>query len=151
RTFVVEIDFARERLSLYDPRSFDYHGRGEVVPLQFENNLPYVEASLKMPDGNEASGKFVIDLGSEIPVIVKEDYAINHGWLKSLHPTMEVAARGVGGSELHIVNARIAGVQIQHTFVARPIAAFPQNIPGVIAAEDAVGNIGAALLRHFRV
>src|SRR5262249_26534386 len=81
RDFVVEIDFARERMNLYDPRWFEYHGRGEVIPLQFEQNLPYVEASLKMPDGNVASGKFVIDLGSEIPVMVQQSYATAHAWM----------------------------------------------------------------------
>jgi hypothetical protein len=151
QNFVVEIDFARERMNLYDPRSFEYHGRGDVVPLQFEHNLPYVDATLKMPDGDEASGKFVVDLGSEIPVAVTERYATQRGWLKSLHPTLEVTAKGVGATELHIVNARIAGVKIQNMLVAHPIAAFPQNNPGAIAAEEAIGNIGAALLRHFRV
>jgi PDZ domain/Aspartyl protease len=149
--FVVEIDFARERMSLYDPRSFHYRGRGDIVALEFDANLPYIDASLKMPDGEVAAGKVVVDLGSEIPVMVQQDYATKRDLLKSLHPTTELRGRGVGGGEVVTVTARIAGIQIQHTFIARPIAAFPQNIPGSIAAKDAVGNLGGALLRHFRV
>jgi hypothetical protein len=150
KTFVVEIDFARQLMNLYHPASFQYHGSGEIVPLQFEENLPYMTASLKMPDGEIVTGRFVIDLGSEIPVMVRQDFATRHDLLRSLHPTMETIGRGVGGADFKIVNARIPGVEIQHTLVVGPIVAFPQS-QGAIAAEDAVGNIGAGLLRHFRV
>ena len=149
--FAVEIDFAGERMNLYDPRTFHYSGRGEIVPLEFHDNLPYIDASLKMPDGEVATGKFVVDLGSDISVIVPQNYAAKHNLLKSLHPTMEVTARGVGGGEVRTVNARIAGIQIQQTFVAGPIAAFPQNSQGFVAGENSVGNMGGSLLRHFHV
>src|SRR5262249_3410055 len=144
-------DFATERMNLYNPRTFHYRGTGEVVPLEFDHNLPYINASLKMPNGEVLTGKFVVDLGSEIPIMIRQDYAMKHELLKSLHPTMEISARGVGGSEIRTVNARLGGIRIQHTFLTGPIAAFPQNIPGFVTAEDAVGNIGGALLRHFRV
>ena len=42
-------------------------------------------------------------------------------------------------------------LEIQDIAVPGPIVAFPQNPGGSIAVEGAVGNVGAALLRHFRV
>lgn len=148
--FVVEIDFARQSLSLHDPKSFQYRGQGAVVPLELDGELPFIAAALHLPQDKEVRGKFVVDLGSEIPVMVDENYSKQHALLKTLGRTLELRGRGVGG-DVRLLMTRIAGVEIQGTLVSSPIVAFPQNLPGSITAPGSVGNIGAALLRRFRV
>jgi len=150
REFVVEIDYHRQRLSLHDPRTYRYQGVGTVVPLEFDRNLPYMTASLSMATGGVARGQFVIDLGSNVPVMVSEAYARTHSLLRPADRRIDLVGRGVGG-DVHLVLARAAGLDIQGVTLAGPIVGFPRNLGGLIAAEDSVGNIGAALLRRFRV
>jgi Aspartyl protease/PDZ domain len=150
RAAVVDIDYSRQRIRLHEPRSYRYTGTGVIVPLEFDENLPYMQATLTMPAGGSADGRFVIDLGSNIPVIVSAASAKTHGLLRPADRTIEQRGRGVGGDVLMLL-ARAAGLEIQNVAVAGPIVAFPQSLGGGIAAEGAVGNVGAALLRGFRV
>src|SRR5262245_40770151 len=46
RRFVVEIDTAKQRLRLYEPKAFDYHGSGEILPISFKRDTPIIDATI---------------------------------------------------------------------------------------------------------
>jgi len=39
--YVVDVDYARHRLSLYEPRGFRYAGAGTPIPLTFAKHVPH--------------------------------------------------------------------------------------------------------------
>jgi predicted aspartyl protease len=61
--YVVEIDYANQRVALYDPRTYRYSGGGESIPLIASNNHFFVRAGVETPDGRKLNGRFLIDTG----------------------------------------------------------------------------------------
>src|SRR5437016_8843235 len=47
--FVVEIDYAARTLNVYDPKTFQYSGTGDSIPLELKDNAPSVRARLTLP------------------------------------------------------------------------------------------------------
>jgi len=62
--YVVDIDFDRKVLTLHDPRTFSYHGRGAVLPIRVENRHPVADISIVTRTHGKLSAKMVLDLGS---------------------------------------------------------------------------------------
>jgi hypothetical protein len=47
--FVVEIDYAAQRLHLYEPRTYEYRGAGENIPIGLQDGEVYVKAKVVAP------------------------------------------------------------------------------------------------------
>lgn len=46
KRFVVEIDYAGQRMNLYEPGSYKYSGKGEIIPLDVEQSHVYVHSQI---------------------------------------------------------------------------------------------------------
>jgi hypothetical protein len=148
--FVVELDFAGQRMHLYDPRTYQYTGKGSSIPLTFEYGHPYAEAVVVLPNDQRVPGRFTLDLGSAFPLMLSERATAEHGVLKALAASVSIQARGVGGP-VETVVGRVASVRLGDFTIASPFAAFPQGSQGYITAAGSPGNIGAPVLSRFRV
>jgi hypothetical protein len=62
--YVVLIDYDAMILRLYDPRTYNYSGRGEIIPFTFKRKLPHVTAKFKVAGHEPADRDFLIDTGS---------------------------------------------------------------------------------------
>ncbi len=76
---VVEIDYPRHCVSLHDAADYKYGGAGVSVPITFKENLPYVKASVVLPNGRSISGKFVIDTGASTNLILSPESVEREG------------------------------------------------------------------------
>ncbi|HWT06833.1 MAG TPA: retropepsin-like aspartic protease, partial [Xanthomonadales bacterium] len=46
--FVVDVDYARHRLSLYEPKTFRYTGAGTAIPLTIAKHVPHAAVTIKV-------------------------------------------------------------------------------------------------------
>jgi len=147
---VVEIDYARKCVSLFDAAGYRYRGPGVSVPITFKENLPYVKARVMLPDGRSISGKFVIDTGASTNLMLSPGPVEREGVVASLGKTMTVQARGVGGAT-EVRLARVASLELGGFSLAQPVTALQPAGPGRISAEGTIGNIGGGILSRFKV
>jgi hypothetical protein len=56
--YVVELDYEKNLMRLYDPRDYRYDGRGEAFPISFADNIPYVNLKITFPNGKSIGGDF---------------------------------------------------------------------------------------------
>ena len=75
REHVVEVDFGRRIINVYDPRTFHYDGRGTVVPISFAGHLPMANGSLTMRSGQRIPVHLLVDLGAKSTLLVGEPFA----------------------------------------------------------------------------
>jgi hypothetical protein len=148
RRYVVEIDYDANEISLYEPASFEYAGRGESLPLRFYDHHPYVRAKVELPGRDPVEGEFVIDAGSNLALILLPSFVAEHKLGDAVTPTLRTYGRGVGG-EVVLPLGRAARLRLGGFSVERPVTAFPPA--GTFGRADKAGNIGSAILRHFRV
>jgi len=146
--FVVEIDYAARLISFYDPKDYQYHGSGEIVPVTLRDNHPYVSAKL-MIEGNDAiEGRFVIDTGSGLALLLQSAFVARHDLRRSAPKIIESRGECVGGS-IPLPIGRVKSLLLGRFAINNPLAVFSKA--GEFAAPDSAGNIGGMILSRFKV
>lgn len=148
KRYVVELDYEKKEITLYEPADFIYSGRGESLPLTFYHNHPYVRAKVSLPGIKPVEGEFVIDAGSNFPIILLPSFIERNNLRDSLPPTITTFGRGVGG-EIRMPIGRANALELGTLKLERLVTAFPSN--GWFGEPKKAGNIGSAVLRRFKV
>ena len=148
KRYVVEVDYEKREITLYEPADYVYSGRGESLPLTFYHNHPYVRATISLPGIDPVEGEFVIDAGSNYPVILLPSFVERNRLRESLKPAVTTFGRGVGG-EIRMPIGRATTLHLGNLKLDHPVTAFPEN--GWFGERGKAGNIGSAVLRRFKV
>jgi predicted aspartyl protease len=148
RRFVVEVDASGKSLVLHEPKSFEYSGAGEVVPLEFRKSTPIVRASILYPGEPPIEGEFEIDTGCDGGCCLAHDFVLQHRLEEKTAGGDTRRAEGVGGGARTRV-VRLPKLQIGKLIVERPTADFFEK--GSPVDEGLAGHIGMEILRQFRV
>lgn len=141
----VRLDYARGRLTFYDPATFKYTGGGTKVAVASRGRLPQVKGNL---DGVE--GMFEIDTGSRGSLTLAPAFATKNDMAKKLgSKSVAVTGAGIRGP-VRASLARAKMLKLGDVNVPNPIVAIPQ-IEGEAAKTDIAGNVGHALMRQFAI
>jgi hypothetical protein len=62
--FVVEIDYQKKLMTLHNPETWSYRGPGAIVPITFDDGIPYFEARLSIPTEADLPAHMVADFGA---------------------------------------------------------------------------------------
>ena len=140
----IRIDYARSRITFYDPAQFKA-GSGTKVAVAKRGRLPQVNGSI---DGIE--GMFEIDTGSRGSLTLTPAFVAKSDLLKKLAPkNVAITGSGVAGP-VRASLARAKSLKLGTVEVPNPIVALPQ-VEGESAKSDVAGNVGFALMRQFAV
>lgn len=149
---VLEIDYARERLTLHDAKSFRYSGPGSRVPLRMRDNYPHVNAELVLADGGTVAADLAIDAGASGALALTRPLVERNRLLQRSGTTIyRQAGRGAGGAtSAHI--GRLARLRLGSVELVSPIAAMYGDSAGVFSTDGLFdGVIGGDVLRRFTV
>lgn len=150
RLFVVEIDYAAKTINLYEPQSYRYQGGGEKIPLEFDGPHIFMRASISAATHSDLPGRFLIDSGSAMAVVLTSPFVEQNKLLPPADQTTPFPACGIGGDSQTQIG-KIGEVRLGKIKVENPITMFSQARNGELARSDYSGQIGAAILRRFRV
>ena len=142
----VKIDYARSRLTLYDPAQFKYDGKGTRVPVAERGRLPKVQGSI---DG--VDGVFEIDTGSRASVTLAPAFVTKHELDKRLAVKNEaITGAGLAGP-VRAGLARGKLLKLGAVEVPSPVIALPRGATVAQDRADVAGNVGFGVLRQFAV
>jgi hypothetical protein len=147
---VVRVDYAARTLEILPADTFHYSGRGAVIPLTFQDRLPYITARVTLPGRGPLERRFVIDLGSAQALILSAPFVRDERVLEALPRTIQGRGRGVGGQTQTLVG-RVTCLEIAGMRIDQPITVLRVSDQGVISARGTAGNIGGEILRRFTV
>jgi aspartyl protease/PDZ domain-containing protein len=149
--FVVEIDYASRRLRLYEAKSFEYSGSGQVVPITIEDGIVFARATLAPEKGGPFEGKFTIDTGARSALSLTRPFVgKNHVEPSGGRTIRALFGIGVGGETKDLVG-RVESVKLGGFTMQRPVTGFSQDAKGAGADPDTAGIIGGEILRRFKV
>jgi hypothetical protein len=152
--FVVELDYARGRVTFHDPATFRYDGAGEVLPFRLEMNLIHIPATIVPENGAPIAGEFVLDTGcgGQVAVALAAPFARGHGLPTPSQRVMYAgsAGRGIGGASRADIG-RLAELRLGPIKLASPVALFSRDTSGFFSWSGRAGVIGTEVLRRFRV
>jgi len=147
---VVEIDYSRQTLRLYDPRTYKASDKAAPLALRFVGGMPVVSARLSLPRQKAHESDFVIDTSQDESLVISERFAEAHRLFSShlktanvFDPALEDGASVALG---RLIDFQIGGYQVRS-----PLAAFVGQNLRVAADSHSAGVIGGGLLRRFTV
>ena len=144
--FVFEIDYQNSKLTFYDPKSFNYTGKGESVEIELYGNTPHLKATV---DGRY-EGMFTLDTGSRKSLDLHAPFVKENGFLKRYPDAIEAfGGAGIGG-ETKSLQTRIKAIQIGNFTIKEPITGLSLAEEGAFNAEKTQGNIGGGILKRFK-
>jgi hypothetical protein len=131
--YVVAIDYQKSLLSVYDPKTYVYQGKGDSLPLTFQKKLPYLKGAIQVP-GNRATAdrEWLVDTGSG-------DTVNDELFARSTGPKHEITGGKGLGQEFRVVQATADRVDLGRYHF--------RELPGVSGGM----KIGGGILRHFTV
>lgn len=146
---VADIDYARETVQFHDPAAFQSSGDGKSIPLTFVDGMPAIRAKIQAGGRRSGDALFIVNTALDAPLVISDKFAQAHH-LFSHMKTVPVAPGelGVAGNAVFV---RLEQLEIGPFRVDAPLAAFAQGkLPGD-ASNRIAGEIGAGVLRRFRV
>ncbi len=148
RRFVIEIDVAKQKLRLFEPKTFDYHGSGAILPISFKKDTPIIDASLT-PQGRAAiAGRFEIDTGCDGDLCIGHEFVATNHLLDENNAGETDTRRGVGGGA-EIRTGTLSELRMGKLVVKNPTANF--FLEGSPAGEGQAGHIGLGVLGRYKM
>jgi hypothetical protein len=148
RRFVVEIDIAKQRLRLFEPKTFDYQGSGEVLPISFKKDTPIIDATITPQGRDPISGHFEIDTGCDGDLCIGHEFVVANHLLDEGNPATTDTRRGVGGGA-EIRTGTLSELRMGKLVVNKPSANF--FLEGSPAGEGQAGHIGLGVLERYKM
>ena len=147
---VVEIDYVRQTVRLYDPGAYKYSGKGTAFALKFDGQVPVVRAKFTLPGQRTHEGDFVVNTALDASLVISERFAETHRIFSSHLKTISSSDPEIEDGT-NIVLGRLTEFQIGRFAVRSPIAAFVRQSPNSSTDSNRAGVIGGGMLRRFTV
>lgn len=148
--YVLELDYDKEVMRLYEPATFQYVGGGDSLPLSFVQGIPFVNLEVSLPNGKSVKGDFLIDTaGGGMSIHIHKQIADRDRLLDGLS-TLEEKAYGLGG-EVSVKVVRGAAISVGAYRFSRPIVQFTEDTAGLRTNPNSAGLVGMEVLGRFNI
>jgi hypothetical protein len=151
RQFVIEIDYLKKTMNLYNPRTYRYAGRGKSIPLiLIAGNTPLVNMKILVAGRAAVNAKLEVDTGGDNTVLVNSPFVKSHKLVEAMQNTTQDARNGVGGNQ-QVITGRANAVELG-TFTLKDVPVqLSLDTEGAGASEENDGLIGGEIFRRFKV
>jgi hypothetical protein len=147
---VVEVNYWRQTVQLYDPSVYKHAGNIVRIPLTFHGGVPVMHAKFVMTNGRALDAEFVVDTALDASVVFSERYAKEHNIFSSRWKGLP-ADDAQFNSEEGVVAGRLANMHIGPYFATNAIADVSRANVNAGDESKIAGSIGGGILRRFTV
>jgi hypothetical protein len=151
--FVVEIDYEKMLVTLHDPASWTYAGKGAVVPLVFDGGIPFMRGTISAGPEKNVPALFVLDFGAAETMTLTSPFVKAHR-LDALarNPTVN---RPAGLEKQFFAQNNVRGRVDRLTIGDLTVDAIPVNLSvntsGAYASESFAGTVGETIYCRYHV
>jgi hypothetical protein len=151
RQFVIEIDYLKRTMNLYNPRTYRYAGRAKIIPLfLIAGDTPLVYTKILFADGAAVNAKLEVDTGGDNAILVNSPFVKRHKLVEATQDGTRSARNGAGGGQ-QVITARANALKLgSFTLKDVPIQ-LSLDTEGAGASEENDGLIGGEIFRRFKV
>lgn len=145
KDLVVEIDYEKRKLIVYDPEKFDPPDAHQRIPLSKADEKPYIIGDLNIEGKKHDTARFLIDTGASHAILIEMNEE-NELSVPDEHIETSLG-RGLSG-EIPGYIARVHTIDIGTYQLDEVIASFTRRY-SKIQKKGRVGTIGGELLSRF--
>jgi hypothetical protein len=151
KQFVVEVDYLKRIMNLYNPRTYRYAGRGKIIPLiLIGRNTPLVYAKILLTGRAPVNAKLEVDTGGDNAILVNSPFAKNHKLFEAMQNTTQDARNGAGGNQ-QVITGRANAVELGSFTLNDVPVHLSLDTEGAGASKENDGLIGGEIFRRFKV
>lgn len=153
--FVVEVDYDKKLLRLYNPKDFKVPRGFRKVPITLENFRPFIKATVKQEKQKSADVKLLIDTGASSALFLD---ATKHDKIKLPKKTVD---HTLGRALVGVIEGKIGRVKrfnMGNFKFKKVTTSFPENWliskkgkNDELKADPRHGTVGSEILSRFRV
>jgi hypothetical protein len=147
---VVEIDYHRQTVQLYDPSVFTYSGQGKSFPLTFAGPVPLIRAKFEAAGHRSRTEDFALDTALDSGVIFYRGYT-DAAKISAAHFKSEPASYPEVDGGAKIFLGRLKSFAIGPYELEDIVGDFTQEQTKAGAGKNIAGAIGSNFLRRFTV
>lgn len=148
-TYVVQIDYAKHVVRLFDPRKYSIQGKRHIIPIWVHNRTPFMTGTIAKMDGNLLDARLLIDTGADIPLSLNHPFVVKNG-LPDVPGTEATKSTGTGGITRGIFG-HIKELKFEKIKASNVPTFFSMSTKGQRASDKYDGAIGNYLLVNFLV
>ena len=148
--YVVEVNYAARTATIHDQQTYQYSGKGEIIPIRVTGGQPILLARISFGGRDPIEGPFHVDSGMTKALSFKRPFVDKHQLLAGARNTFPCPSFGVGG-EVRCVCGRAQTLRIGNLVISDVVAEFSQAATGATANTSSSGLIGGEILRRFTV
>jgi hypothetical protein len=152
RDFVVEINYDRKYLKLYDPDKYTYSKSKKYITkeLTFNRGKPYVHLKVEMPNGDIVPVKLLVDTGGSDALWLFHSSHKNIG-----HPKKYISdflGRGLNG-DIYGKRSRVKKIYFDDVYLEEVTTSYPDSasVAYVTLHKERNGSLGGGALSRFKV
>ena len=147
---VVEIDYHRQSVQLYDPSVFTYSGEGKSFPLTFAGPVPLIRAKFEASGHKSVSADFAVDTALDAGIVFYRGFT-DSAHISAAHFKAEPASYPEVDGGAKLLLGRLKSFQIGAYGLEDVVADFTQEKTKGGADKNLAGAIGGNFLRRFTV
>ena len=147
KRFVVKIDYTTKTLELFEPKNYEYTGRGEILPIDIIEEIPHITVNISKGNVRSLKSNLLVDTGAAQTVMLYAPFVEKYKLLESTEGTIKIRAGGLGGGGLNY-KVRAKSVKIGNISFDDPLIDFSM---GRGAADRRDGILGNGFLNRFNL
>jgi hypothetical protein len=152
RRFVVQIDYRKQVISLYDPRGYEKPQKGfTTVDATFRKSKPYVFPDVALRQGDTSRLKLLLDTGAALPLLINIDS--DPGLVLPEQVIPSNLGAGLGGF-LRGYKGKVSGLTLPPYHFSSVVTNYQEIQLGIIDStnlDQRNGILGNEILRRFTV
>ncbi len=150
RHFVVEINYHKRKINVFDTQLFKPHIKYKSVPLFFKHERPYIDVDFEQIDGSIHSGRLLVDTGAGYGLLFELDEETDLILPEKNIPS--IVGWGLGGA-LHGRVARLPKLKLQEFVLKNVVTSYVQRSEDetIVVDKKRIGAIGAEVLSRFNI
>jgi hypothetical protein len=146
--FVVEFDYAAQRMRLFAPETYVAPPKAVMIPITFRGKSPLVEITLEGTTGESVKTFVEIDTGSFESLGLKGAFLDGHRLVPADAPKRSLFGLAIGG-ETTGYRTRLAAATLGPFRLSRPVTSATTS--GDAGSADVAGVLGGEALNRFKV
>lgn len=151
--FVVEIDYEKKLITLHDPATWQFSGTGYIVPLTFDNGIPFTNGTITV-GGQKIPAYLVIDFGAQETITLTSPFVKEHD-LVHLAQTNATVTRPTGLEKEFFAQNNVRGhvdaLDLANLHVSDIPINMSVNTTGAYASKNFAGTVGESIFRRYHV
>ena len=153
KDFVVEVNYAKQYLKLYEPKNFDYtqlKKKTETLPLTIVGKKAYVDGAITRENDAEVPVKLLVDTGSSDALWLFHD--VKKGLEVPEQHYEDLLGQGLNGSVFG-KRTKLKGMRIGSFTFDEAKAAFPyrESFQAIKDLGNRNGSVGGEVLKRFNI